>query len=485
MTTISLPESPWFLIGSEFGPLDGPTVPVLDPATGSAFGSVVLADAAIVDRAVTAADAAFPAWSALPATKRARLLHKLAQLIERDTVELTGIITRDNGKSTADATAELARAIEHLEAAATAPASLAGETVVDILPGLDSDLVRESIGVCVIVSPFNFPIMTGLIYWAWALACGNTIVIKPSEQAPYAASALGALALEAGFPPGVVNVVHGSRDAVEALCDHPLVASVSLVGSSATALAVHARASANGKRAQAAGGARNPLVVLPDADLDYTADAITASVFAMAGQRCLSSSLLVVVGDVHDELVALVSEKARALVVAAGTDAASQVPPMISRAAVDAVAAAISAAEDAGATVVVDGRGAITPDAGFLLGPTVLTGVTASSPLVTEETFGPLLAVIRVESFDEAIAFVNASPFGNAASVFTRDGGSARRFAREADVGNVGVNVGVAAPTAQVGFGGRRKSFVGTIHSQGKHAIEFFTDIKSVSTRWA
>jgi len=483
--TVDLSPSPFFLIGSEFGPIDGPSLPVLDPATGVAFGTVTLADAAIVDRAVRAASAAFPAWAATPATKRARLLLKLVGLIERDAAYLASVITRDNGKSRADATAELARAVEHLEAAATAPASLAGETVVDILPGLDSDLVRESIGVCVIVSPFNFPIMTGLIYWAWALACGNTIIIKPSEQAPYAASALAALAREAGFPDGVINIVHGTRDAVEALCDHPDVASVSLVGSSATALAVHARATANGKRAQAAGGARNPVVVLPDADLAFTADAITASVFAMAGQRCLSGSLLVVVGDIHDELVAMVTERASALVVAAGTDDASQVPPMISRAAVDSVVRAIESAETAGATVVLDGRGSITPDAGFLLGPTILTGVAADSSLVTEETFGPLLAVIRVDSFDEAIALVNNSPFGNAASIFTRDGGSARRFARDADVGNVGVNVGVAAPTAQVGFGGRRRSFVGTIHSQGKHAIEFFTDIKSVSTKWA
>ncbi|PRY70520.1 malonate-semialdehyde dehydrogenase (acetylating)/methylmalonate-semialdehyde dehydrogenase [Glaciihabitans tibetensis] len=483
--TIELPPTPWFLIGAEYGPLDGlDTAPVFNPATGEELGRVPLADVSVVDRAVAAAAEAFPGWSAVPATKRARLLVKLASLIERDADRLAAIITRDNGKATADARAELARAIEHLEASATAPASLAGEVVIDILPGLDSQLVREAIGVCAVVTPFNFPIMTGLIYWTWALASGNTIVIKPSEQAPYAPSALAELVREAGFPDGVVNIVHGGRVVVEALCDHADVASVSLVGSSATALAVYARAAATGKRAQAAGGARNPLVVLPDADLDTAADAITASVFAMAGQRCLSSSLLVAVGDIHDDLVDRIASRARSLVVAAGTDPASQVPPMISRAAVDAVSAAITAAVDGGATVLVDGRTAITPDGGYLLGPTVLTDIGLDNTLVVEETFGPLLAVVRVATLDEAIAFVNSSPFGNAASLFTRDGASARRFAVQADVGNVGINVGVAAPTAQVGFGGRRKSFVGTVHSQGKHAIEFFTDIKSVSTRW-
>jgi malonate-semialdehyde dehydrogenase (acetylating) / methylmalonate-semialdehyde dehydrogenase len=342
--------------------------------------------------------------------------------------------------------------------------------------------VREAIGVCAIVSPFNFPIMTGLIYWAWALACGNTIVIKPSEQAPYAPSYLGSLVREAGFPDGVVNVVHGSRAVVEALCDHPDVAAISLVGSSAVARAVYARATATGKRAQAAGGARNPLIVLPDADLDLAAAAITTSVFAMAGQRCLSSSLLVVVGDVHDELLARLRVAAESLSVSS-TDPAADVPPMISQHAVDRVHTAIETAVAGGATLVTDGRK--TTGDGFLLGPTILSDVEAGSFLIDEETFGPLLAVIRVDTLDDAIRFVNESPFGNAASLFTRDGGAARRFARDANVGNVGINVGVAAPTAQVGFGGRRASFVGTIHSQGKHAIEFFTDIKSVSVRWS
>jgi malonate-semialdehyde dehydrogenase (acetylating) / methylmalonate-semialdehyde dehydrogenase len=485
-----LPENPWFLIGDEYGPLGADvadtleSLDVLTPATGERIGSVILADAAIVDRAVAAASAAFPAWSALPATKRSRLLLRLAGLLEANADDLAGTISRDNGKAIVDARAELARSIEHLEAAASAPALLAGEAVVGILPGVDSELVREALGVSVVVSPFNFPIMTGLIYWAWALACGNTVIIKPSEQAPYAASHLAALAIEAGFPAGVINVVHGARTAVEALCDHPGIASISLVGSSATARAVYARATAAGKRAHAAGGARNPLVILPDADLVATADAITASAFAMAGQRCLSGSLLVVVGDVHDELVALVTERAAALVVAAGDDPASQVPPIISRQAVDRTAATVAAAIEAGATAVLDGRDAIQPDGGFFFGPTILTGVGVDSTLATEETFGPVLSVIRVDSLDEALAFVNGSPFGNAASIFTTSGASARRFRSAADVGNIGVNIGVAAPTAHVGFGGRRRSFVGTIHSQGKHAVEFYTDIKSVSTKW-
>ena len=486
----TLTPTPWFLIGDAFAPIDTvdgvtlATLPVLDPSTGGTIGTVALANTALVDQAVAAATTALPAWRSLPATKRSRLLIKLAGLIELNADDLARTISRDNGKAIGDARAELARSIEHLEAAASAPGLLAGEAVVDILPGVDSELVRESIGVCAIVAPFNFPIMTGLIYWAWALACGNTVIIKPSEQAPYAASALAALALEAGFAPGVINIVHGAREAVEAFCDHPGIASVSLVGSSATARAVYSRATAAGKRAHAAGGARNPLVVMPDADLVATADAITASAFAMAGQRCLSGSLLVVVGEVHDELVTLVADRARALVVAAGDDATSQVPPIISRDAVDRTAATVAAAIEAGATALVDGRDAIQPDGGFFFGPTILTGVTTSSSLATEETFGPVLSVIRVESLDEALDFVNGSPFGNAASIFTTAGASARRFRGEANVGNIGVNIGVAAPTAHVGFGGRRRSFVGTIHSQGKHAIEFYTDIKSVSIKW-
>jgi malonate-semialdehyde dehydrogenase (acetylating)/methylmalonate-semialdehyde dehydrogenase len=483
--TATLPPRPFSLIGADWAPIPSDdTLPVVDPATGVAFGEVDLADAAVVDRAVSAARAAFPGWAATPATKRARTLLALVRLIERDADTLAAIITRDNGKPLADARAELARASEHLEAAATAPASLAGETVIDILPGLDASQLREPLGVCAIVSPFNFPIMTGAIYWAWALACGNTIVIKPSEQAPYPMAALGRLVREAGFPDGVINIVHGSRTAVEALCDHPDVAAVSLVGSTATAKAVHARASAAGKRAQAAGGARNPLVVLPDADLEVAADAIATSVFAMSGQRCLSSSILVTVGDIHDELLAKIIAHAAAFVPGPGSDPATTMPPMISRAAVDAVVTAIDDALAAGAVLSLDGRSAITPGAGFLLGPSILTGVAADSPLLRSETFGPLLSVVQVDSFDEAIALVNASPFGNAASLFTRDGGAARRFSREADVGNIGINVGVAAPTAQTGFGGRRGSFVGTIHSQAKHAIEFFTDVKSVSVRW-
>lgn len=483
--TGTLPARPSSLIGAEWAPVaTGETLAVVDPATGIAFGELDLADAAVVDRAVAAASAAFPGWAATPSTKRARALLALARLIERDAEALAAIITRDNGKPLADARAELARTIEHLEAAATAPASLAGETVVDILPGLDSSLLREALGVCAIVSPFNFPIMTGAIYWSWALACGNTIVVKPSEQAPYAMAALGRLAVEAGFPTGVINIVQGGRAAVEALCDHPDVAAVSLVGSTATAKAVHARASARGKRAQAAGGARNPLVVLPDADLDVAADAIATSVFAMSGQRCLSSSILLVGSEIHDTLLAKIVERAAAFVPGPGTDPASTMAPMISRAAVDAVVAAIDDALAAGAALALDGRGAITPDSGFFIGPSILTGVSAESDLLRSETFGPLLSVVRVDGFDQAIAVVNRSPFGNAASLFTRDGAAARRFTREADVGNVGINVGVAAPTAQVGFGGRRGSFVGTIHSQGAHAIEFFTDIKSISVRW-
>ncbi|GAA2635382.1 aldehyde dehydrogenase family protein [Paractinoplanes durhamensis] len=454
------------LIGGALEPSTGTDIPVTAPATGEPIGSVGAGDAATVDRAVAAARAALPGWRSTPSTRRARVLVRLAGLIEANAGELAATISRDNGKSLADARAELDRAREHLEAAATAPALLAGEHVVDVVAGIDATLVREPIGVAAIVAPFNFPIMTGLIYWSWALACGNTVVIKPSEQTPFGGSALGRLFAEAGFPDGVVNIVQGGRAAVEALCDHPDVASVSLVGSSATAAAVYARASAAGKRAQAAGGARNPLVALPDADPDVVAAAVTTSAFGMSGQRCLSSSILVTVGA-QPALVDAVLARARAT---------TDLPPMISRAAVEAVEGVLT-----GADVLVDGRD--SRGEGYAIGPSVVRA-TVDSPLLTDEIFGPVLFVVDVPTLDAAIEFVNGSPFGNAASIYTRDGAAARAFTGRADVGNIGVNVGVAAPTAQVGFGGRRKSFLGTIHSQGRTAVDFFTDLKSVSARW-
>lgn len=462
----------------------GTSLEVTSPATGMVFGSVLLSDRATVAAAVTAANDAFPAWAATPSTSRARLLLKLAQLINRERDALAALITLDNGKTLTDARGELARSIDHLEAAATAPALLAGDAVLDILPGLDAMMLREPLGVCAVVSPFNFPIMTGLIYWSWALACGNTVVIKPSEQTPYAMARIAELATEAGFPAGVMNVVQGGREAVEALCDLDDVRSISLVGSSATALAVYARATANGKRVHTAGGARNPIVVLPDSPIDLAADGVIASAYTMAGQRCLSGSILVTVGGVHDSLVEAIAQRAAKLVTAAGDAEGTDVPPLISRQAVDSLASTIGDAVAEGATAVLDGRNRIETDGGYFHGPSLLDGVSAESSLLTRESFGPIVSVVDVSDLDAALAVVNGSPFGNAASLYTTSGASARRFMAEASVGNIGINVGVAAPTAQVGFGGKRRSFLGTVHSQGRHAVEFFTDIKSVSTRW-
>lgn len=480
----ALPAEAFSRIGAEVGSFGSETVNVYSPADGTVIGSVTLADTAAVDRAARAAAEAFPAWAAMPSTKRSRLLIKLAYAISENADELASIITADNGKALADAQAELQRAIEHLEAASHAPALLAGEAVMDVVPGIDSTLLREPLGVAAVVAPFNFPIMTGLIYWSWALACGNTVIIKPSEQAPYAPTRLAELAAEVGFPPGVINIVHGGREAVEALCDHPAISSLSLVGSSATAAAIYQRASAAKKRVHAAGGARNPIVVMPDADPKVTAEGIASSAFAMAGQRCLSGSIMVLVGEGGDEIVDAVCASASSLTVAAGTADTVDVPPLISRAAVEGAVRSVEAATAAGASVLVDGRAAVDPDGGYFFGPTVLAGVQPGSELITSETFGPLLSIVRVATLEDALALVNSSPFGNAASIFTRDGKAAREFTKRADVGNIGVNVGVAAPTANVAFGGRRNSFVGTIHSQGRHAIEFYTDIKSVSTRW-
>ncbi|MDI2099143.1 CoA-acylating methylmalonate-semialdehyde dehydrogenase [Ruicaihuangia caeni] len=462
----------------------GERMPVTSPETGATIAEVALADAARVDEAVAAAARAFDNWAATPATARGRLLYRLSVLLDRDRDEIAQVISRDNGKSLADADAEISRAREHIEAAAAAPGHLVGEAVIDILPSLDSQLVREPIGPCAIISPFNFPIMTGSIYWSWAVACGNTVVIKPSEQAPLAATRLGELIIEAGFPPGVINIVHGGREAVEALCDSPSIAALSLVGSSATAQAVYERASRTGKRVQVAGGARNPVVVMDDAPLEQTVDALVNAAFVMAGQRCLSASIVIAVKGVRENLVPLLAERAKGLVVGGGTMPGVQVTPLISRAAVEAMTSAVERAETDGNDVLVDGRTEIQPDGAFTFGPTIIDRVDPGSGLLSNESFGPMISIVEADDLDSAIEIVNSSPFGNAACIFTSSGAAAREFSKRADVGNIGVNVGVAAPTAHVGFGGRRKSFSGTIHSQGRHAIEFFTDIKSVSTKW-
>lgn len=482
---MSAPTVPDSLIGADLAPrpVSGASSPVDDPATGEVIGHVSLDDVAAVDAAVAAASEAAPGWAATPATRRARLILALARGIEASADEIVASITRENGKTTTDARAEIARAVEHLEAAATVPALLVGEEVPDILPGLDATVVREPLGVVAVVPPFNFPIMTGLIYWAWALACGNAVIVKPSEQTPFTLGIVGRIALHAGFPPGVFNIVHGGRPVVEALCDHPDIAAISLVGSSATASAVYARASAAGKRVHAAGGARNPIVVMPDADPAATAQAVATSAFTMAGQRCLSGSIVILVGRRDDVLVDELARIAGSLIVGPGADAGTDVPPLISRAAVDAATASVSAAEAAGARIVVDGRG-VDLGSGHFFGPTVIDHVAGDSPLLAGETFGPLVSIVSVDTLDDALDLVNTSPFGNAACIFTTDGATARTFSRRADVGNVGINVSVAAPTATIAFGGRRRSFRGVIHSQGRHAIEFYTDVKSVSTRW-
>ncbi len=471
-------------IGGERCDGHGETFPVFDPATGTELAQLALASPADVDRAVAVAGAAAPGWAATPATKRARLLGALAQLVSERADELAPVITLDNGKSLTDAHAELARAIDHLEAAATAPALLHGYGSSDVAPGLDTSVLREPLGVCAVIAPFNFPIMTGLIYWAWALACGNAVILKPSEQAPAAAVLVAELMAEVGVPAGVFNVLQGGREAAEALCDHPGIASVSIVGSTAAAHAVYSRAARAGKRAHAAGGARNMLVVAPDADLDTVIPQALASAFAMGGQRCLSSSILITVGGAHADLAEQLAEQAQRLVVGSGFDAATDVPPLISAGAVDRVADALDAAHHASAGVLLDGRRADRPAEGFFIGPSVVAGVDLGGPLTTGETFGPMLSVGAVADLDAALAAVNGSPFGNAASIFTRDGATARTFSLRADVGNVGVNVGVAAPSAHFGFGGRRRSFFGTVHSQGAEAVQFYTDPKSITVRW-
>lgn len=472
------------LLGSLSAPGNGQALAVTNPATGEVIGYVSLADRERTDQAASISAAAADDWAATPPRVRGRYLRNLAALLEAHRTELAAVISWDNGKTLTDAQGEISRACEHIEAAAGAAASLMGPGQMNVLPGMDTKVIREPIGPCAVIAPFNFPLMTGAIYWSWALACGNPVIIKPSEQAPLVTTRLGELVLEAGFPPGVVTILHGGREAVEGLCDSPLVSAISLVGSTPTARAVFERASRAGKRAQTAGGARNPLVVLDDASIEDTAEAIVTSAFTMAGQRCLSASVLVVTHAIADALTSAVVERARGLRVGSGDVTATQVPPLISRSAVESAVAAIDAAEAEGGDTLLDGRLHVDVEGGYYFGPTIVDQVAPGGHLVHAELFGPVIGVVRVANLEEALGVVNGSPFGNAASVFTENGGAARTFVARARVGNVGVNVGVVAPTADFAFGGRRGSFFGTVHSQGAHAVEFFTDVKSVLEKW-
>lgn len=461
-------------------------VAVEDPATGETLGSVPDSGKADADAAVAAAGKAFPHWRRTPVVERARVLFRLKALLDEHRDELACLLTREHGKNLGEARGELRRAIENVEHAAGMPALMMGDALEDVAPGVDCETMRQPVGVFAVIAPYNFPVMVPMWFWPYAVAAGNAVVVKPSEQDPLAHQRVAELAGEAGLPPGVLNVVHGRGEAAQALVEHPDVAGVSFVGSSPVARRVYRRAAAAGKRVQALGGAKNHVVVLPDADPDMVADAVVASVFGCAGQRCLAGSLVVGVGESYDPVRERVLDKAASLKVGCGLEEGVDMGPVISDAHKNRVAGFVEQGERDGARLLLDGRGVRVPGHpnGHWLGPTVFEDVACDTPLGREEVFGPVAGLARAPDLDAALEFLSRSPYGNAASIFTRSGKAAREFRYRAGVSMLGVNVGVAAPMACFPFGGARNSFYGDLKAQGKDAVAFYTDQKVVISRW-
>jgi malonate-semialdehyde dehydrogenase (acetylating)/methylmalonate-semialdehyde dehydrogenase len=483
---VAAPRLPNY-IGGTWADAEGVgTLADVDPASGETLAQVPLSGAAEVDAAVAAARAALPGWRAVPPQRRAQAVLALREelLVRRE--ELAALVSADMGKTLADADGEVGRGLESVEAAAAIPHLLKGENLEGVAAGVDVESVRQPVGVVAAITPFNFPAMIPLWFLPYALACGNTFILKPSETDPRP-SALISAAVNAveEIPPGVFNLVHGAHGAVDALLDHPGIDAISFVGQAKTARMVAGRAVASGKRVQALGGAKNSLVVMPDAELERTLPAIVGSAFGAAGQRCLAGSICVVVGDAarRQELRQALVGAASELRVGPGDDPATDVCPLVSAAARERVADAIERAEAEGAELLLDGRGDAGP-AGTLLGPTIAVATDPESELAREELFGPLLALVEVDDLDAAIEFVNGSHYGNAGAIFTQSGAAARQYRYEIEAGMLGVNVGVPAPVAWFPFSGWNDSIDGDLHANGTDAVRFYTRQKVVTTRW-
>jgi malonate-semialdehyde dehydrogenase (acetylating)/methylmalonate-semialdehyde dehydrogenase len=462
------------------------TAPVYNPALGEPAACVRLASSADVDAAIQSAADAFPAWSRTGLGKRATILFKFRDLIDRHSDEIARAIVREHGKVLADAKGEVQRGLEVVEFACGIPHLLKGEFSENVSTNVDSYSLRQPLGVVAGITPFNFPIMVPMWMYPIAIAAGNTFVLKPSERDPTASMMGAELWKEAGLPDGVFNVVHGDREAVERILEHPDVAAVSFVGSTPIAQHIYATATSHGKRVQALGGAKNHMVVLPDADLALAADSAVNAGFGSAGQRCMAISVVVAVGDVADRLIPMVTERMRAIHIGNGLDAGNDMGPLVTRQHRDRVSSYLDAGVQEGATLVADGRSAeIRGDAkGFFLGPCLFDNVTASMSVYRDEIFGPVLAVVRAKTYDEALAIVNENPFANGVAIFTNDGGAARRFQSEVQVGMVGINVPIPVPMAYYSFGGWKASLFGDAHVHGAEGVKFYTRGKVVTSRW-
>lgn len=456
---------------------------VTDSATGAVVARVPLARAEEVDAIVRAAAGAAPEWAATSISRRTAVLFAFRELVDRHRDDLARIVTREHGKMLDDARGEVQRGLEVVEFACGIGQLLKGEMSAQISGGIDSYSMRQPLGVAAGITPFNFPVMVPMWMYPVALAAGNAFVLKPSEQVPSASMLVAELLAEAGLPPGVFGVVHGGPDAVDALLRHPDVAAVSFVGSTPVARHIYETATAHGKRVQALGGAKNHAVVLPDADLELAADGLVSAGYGSSGQRCMAVSVVVAVGDVADPLIDRISSRLAALRVGPGTDADAEMGPLVSAQHKRRVLSLIEAGVEAGAQLVVDGREDV-PDGGFFVGPCLFDRVTPGMRIYDEEVFGPVLLVVRAETYDEALALVNRNPYGNGAAIFTNDGGAARAFEQDVAAGMVGINVPIPVPMAYHSFGGWKSSLFGDVHVHGPEGFRFYTRAKVVTRRW-
>ncbi len=460
---------------------------ILNPATGESLGKVPISDAAEVTKAIDAAAAAYPAWRRTPPEDRIQPLFKLKQLLEDHVDDISRLITQENGKTFTEAKAEMRRAIENVEVACGIPIMMQGYNLEDVARGIDEMMIRQPLGVTAAIVPFNFPGMIAFWFLPYAIATGNTFILKPSERVPLTMRYVYELLEKTGLPKGVVNLVNGGKVAVDTLIDDPRVRAISFVGSTPVARYIYARSGEKGKRAQCQGGAKNPVIVLPDADMQMATQIISDSAFGCAGQRCLAVSVAVTIGEAQKTFRDAIAESASKLRVGNGLEEGVQMGPVITRQSKDRIESLIGLGEKQGAKVLVDGRNPKIPrhERGNFVKPTILDSVPATSELSHTEIFGPVLSMVHANDMDEALAFLERNPYGNQASLFTSNGAAARRFRYEAPAGNIGINIGVAAPMAYFPFSGWKDSFFGIMHGQGRDSVEFYTEKKVVVERWA
>lgn len=486
-TAVSDVRVPNFINGQWIASQSADWQDVVNPATAATLAKVPLGEVAEVNAAVEAAAAAFPEWRRTPPEDRIQPLFKLKVLLEEHIDELSRMITQENGKTFTESKAEWRRAIENVEVACGIPTMMQGYNLEDVARGIDEMMIRQPIGVTAAILPFNFPGMIAFWFLPYAIATGNTFVIKPSERVPLTMQRTFEILEKAGLPKGVVNMVNGGKIAVDTLLDHPKVRAISFVGSTPVAKYIYSRAAASGKRAQCQGGAKNPVIVLPDADMNMATQIISDSAFGCAGQRCLAVSVAVAIGEAQKTFGDAIAEAASKIKVGNGLDAGVQMGPVITPQSKTRIESLIGQGEKEGAKVLVDGRNAKVSghEAGNFVKPTILDGIAPQSELAHTEIFGPVLSMVHAKDMDEAMAFLEKNPFGNQASLFTSSGAAARRFRYEAPAGNIGINIGVAAPMAYFPFTGWKDSFFGDLHGQGRDSVEFYTDKKVVVERWA